>query len=68
MVLNGTDKIYSDGGKYVLLVDYGSEGMSPMGQYDDLQEAIRQSLCGAFGSAVAILQLVDIPLDKQESK
>jgi hypothetical protein len=49
-------KINDDLGKYILLKDYGSEGISVAGQYDDLGEALAES----SGSDWAIVNIVRV--------
>jgi len=40
MKLNKSDKISDDGGDWLILIDYRSEGFSVKGQYDTPEEAI----------------------------
>jgi len=55
------DKIDSDGGKWLVLVDYGSEGIGVVGQFDRIAEAVL-ALPGTMGSMAAIVMLPDIHL------
>ena len=66
MKLNGMDKILNDGRDYLMLVDYGTEGISVMGQYQSVDEAVTAALRSSMGSAVAIVKLVDIPVPSED--
>lgn len=65
MILNGIDKIDSDGGEYLVLIDYCSEGLSVSGQFETLDEAIDSVMAGGYSRPAAIVQLVDITPQRQ---
>ena len=58
MILTNTNKIKKDGGDYILLADYGSEGFAVVGQYKDSQSAIEAKLNSDF-TCYAILKIVN---------
>lgn len=57
MILNGIRKIDDDGGDYVVLVDYGQEGLCVRHQTDSRAKAILWTLQNQ-GEPCAILKLV----------
>ena len=59
MKLNGMHKIDDAKGQYIVLVDYGSAGISVMGQYERLDQAVSDALKSSGGD-VAIVQLVEV--------
>jgi hypothetical protein len=67
MKLNGMDKILNDGRDFLMLVDYGQDGISVMGQYHSAGEALSAALRSSMGSAVAIVKLVDIPESSEDA-
>jgi hypothetical protein len=58
MPINST-RIDSTGGKFIVLADYGSEGIAVHIQSDDINEAVQESVQVAC-DRVAIVQLVDV--------
>jgi hypothetical protein len=66
MKLNGIDRIKPDIGDYLVLADYGTEGLSVNSQHHELEDAIRAVMRGAYNS-VAIVRLVDISLPTGDS-
>lgn len=61
MKLNSIDNIMNEGGDYIVLVDYGSDGFGIWGQYLTLEAAIKSAMSGAALSDTAILKLVEMP-------
>jgi len=59
MRFNTTTKIESFSGKYIILVDYGPEGLAVLSQHDEIEQAVL-AVPFADGCAVAIVQLIDI--------
>lgn len=58
MKLNGISKIDESRGKYIVLCDFGTEGMAVMEQYEDLSEAVAD-VCARSGPC-AVVQLVEV--------
>ncbi len=58
MKLNGMKKIDESKGRYIVLCDYGTEGIAVIEQYDDLAEATGCAL-GHPGNC-AIVELVEV--------
>lgn len=58
MKINQMDKIDDDKGDWIILVDYGCEGICVKGQYSTPEEAIK-NLGGAGGSPETIVRLPD---------
>ena len=58
MKLNGIRKIDESKGRYIVLCDFGSEGLSVMEQYDDLEEAVKD-VCERSGPC-SIVQLAEV--------
>ena len=67
MMLNNT-RIKSDGGDYVVLLDYGTEGMSVLSQHDDLQESIKALTECDYSSQKALVKLVRFDLQEEPSE
>ncbi len=59
MKINKIDKIDSKKGDYILLSDFGSEGIAVSGQYKDIEAAVL-GLGNDCSSSQAIVKLVDI--------
>ena len=57
MIICGTDKIQWDDGKYILLSDLGTEGITVVCQYHTLEEAIL-GMDDAYTN-LALVQLVE---------
>ncbi len=60
MILNGIDKIDNDGGDYLVLCDYGMEGLSVRVQAKTLEDVIHWIAGGRAGEPTAIVKLVRI--------
>lgn len=61
MKFNQIKKIGSDAGDYIILTDYGYEGLSVYGQYTSLEEAL--SNIGRTGNDQAIVKLINFNID-----
>ena len=59
MKLNGIKKINEAAGRYIVLADYHSEGLSVVEQYEVLSEAVACALAHS-GAACSIVQLVEV--------
>lgn len=59
MKLNGISRINEAGGRYIVLTDYGSEGMTVYEQHDNLAEAVQAALSNT-GGPCSIVQLVEV--------
>ena len=59
MKLNGIKKINEVAGRYIVLADYHSEGLSVVKQYEELSEAVDCALAHT-GAACSIVQLVEV--------
>jgi hypothetical protein len=53
IVFNGISEIKDDGGDYIVLIDYGLEGLSP-NQFHDINEAVAYILSGLSGPATLV--------------
>jgi len=60
IALTGISRISDDSGRYLLLVDYGSEGLSVFGQFKTAEDAIKVLLQGGYGGAAAIVKIVSV--------
>lgn len=60
MTFNGISKINGDLGDYILLRDYGQEGMAVGGQYATLDEAMSDLCSGEGTSPATIVKLVRV--------
>ena len=58
MNLNGMTKIDDSKGRYIVLCDYGTEGIAVIEQYDSLPEAMNCTL--SHSGACSIVQLVEV--------
>jgi len=58
MKINQIDKIDNEKGDWIILTDYGSEGLSVSGQYKSPDEAI-VNLSGSVGYPQVLLYLPD---------
>lgn len=59
MKLNGIKRIDESKGRYIVLCDYGSEGMTVIEQCDALDEAVNCALSNSSGPC-AVVQLVEV--------
>ena len=59
MKLNGIEKIDESKGRFIVLCDYGCEGLGILGQNDNLEAAVRTAL-GHPGGSCAIVELVEV--------
>ena len=57
MILNASSKISDDGGDYIVLADYGTEGISVAHQFTTLQEALQVFGGGAY-DCLTLVKLV----------
>ena len=64
MLLNAMEKIDTSAGKYVVLVDYGSEGIGVWSQFEELSEAIKATMSASCIAPTAIVKVVAISLDE----
>jgi len=62
MKINLIEKIDSNGGDFIVLVDYGSEGLVVGGQYPGVKEAVL-SLAGGGGLNKTIVYLPDVHIE-----
>jgi hypothetical protein len=62
MTLNNIERIDDDAGDFVVIDDYGIEGLSVSSQHKTLIEAI--SSLGQYGSPQAILKLVKFTVEE----
>lgn len=58
MIVNGIEKIKDDAGDYLVLVDYGCEGIAVARQCPTLDEAIAETARGGIIGPVCIVRLV----------
>ena len=65
MTLNGIEKIKDEGGDFIVLVDYGCEGLSVWSQHETAKEAIK-SLASYVGSG-CLVRLVRVDLAVTEA-
>ena len=63
MKLNGIKKIDESKGRYIVLVDYGPEGIAVDEQYENLGEAVQHALAYTDGPC-SIVQLVEVNDDQ----
>ena len=59
MTLNGIDRIDESKGLYIVLCDYGTEGMVVVEQYDALSEAVQCAMSHSGQCAIVELTEVD---------
>lgn len=62
----GTQRIDPDEGAYLVLVDYGPEGLSVYAQTHTVEEAMQAVLDGQAGGGMTIVKLVDIDLAEND--
>ena len=58
--LNGITKIKDDAGDFLVLVDYGTEGISVAHQDDTMEGAVRWALNCGYGQPMSVVRLVHI--------
>lgn len=63
MKLNSIEDIDSNGGDYLLLVDYGYEGLSVSSQHETLPDAVNAAMRGNISGPTAIVKLVEVPIE-----
>lgn len=68
MFINGTDKIDPEKGPYVVLVDYGSEGMSVSCQCETTEHAIAEIAKSCWSGPLTLLRLVDVSVAEVEDE
>lgn len=63
--MNGIEKIVDDGGDYLLLVDFGAEGIAVWSQWKTLEAAAEAAMRCTNGPR-AIVKLVDVlPVERE---
>lgn len=60
MIFNGSSKIKDDGGDYIILTDYGCEGISVSHQAATHEEALRWMMENSYGSPMTLVKLVRV--------
>ena len=60
MKLNGISKIKEEAGEYIVLTDYGMEGISVSHQAKTAAEAVTWALSSGYGSPHTVVKLVSI--------
>ena len=60
MIINGIPRIKDDGGDYLILTDYGGEGLAVTSQWGSLEEAISSIAFNESGSWQSLVKLVRI--------
>jgi hypothetical protein len=64
MRVNSIEKIRNDGGDYIVLLDYGMDGITVHKQHDNLAAAIVSAAACDFGP-VAVVKLVAFAIDER---
>lgn len=68
MKINAIEKIANDSGDYLLFVDYGSDGLQVVEQWDDPKDALMSALSGSWGGPCAVLKVVEFKLTPASSE
>ena len=68
MKLNGIRKIDNDGGDYLVLTDYGSEGLAVSHQCDTAEEAAQWMLACDYRSPQAVVKVVSAEILCENTK
>ena len=58
MKLNGISKIDNNGGDYLVLTDYGAEGLAVSHQCDTAEDAAKWMIACDYGSPQAVVKVV----------
>ncbi len=66
MYINGIRKIDSDKGQYVVLADYGLEGLSVYSQHMTVSSAVKSLESNESGTAICLLKLVNVTASDKE--
>lgn len=66
MKLNGISKIKSDAGDFIVLSDYGLEGIAISHQAATVEAAVEWMLTCDYGAPQTVVQLVEIYVAKPE--
>lgn len=66
MKINRTSKIDDDGGDWLILTDWGSDGMSVTSQHESPEEALKFLGSDSGGSPQAIVKLSDFKFSVEE--
>jgi len=64
MILNGIKKIKHDKGDFVVLTDYGSDGISVSEQCQTLEDAMSFVLSAGYSNEHAIVKLVRVAAEE----
>lgn len=64
MKLNGMQKINNDGGDYLVLTDYGQEGIAVSHQCETAEEAAKWMMSSDYGSPHAVVKVVHALIDE----
>lgn len=67
MKLNAIPKIDNEAGDFVVLVDYGSEGLSVDSQHKELEKAIEALTKNNCGSPMGIFRLVEVGISQENA-
>jgi hypothetical protein len=62
--ISSIEKMDPEEGEFLMLLDYGSEGLSVGGQYDELEDAVRGSATFNYGNPVALVKIVAIKVSE----
>ena len=66
MFLSNIEGLVEDAGDFVILVDYGQNGISIYSQHQELEDAMGMMLRGDLGSPMAMVKLcrIETPVEK----
>ena len=64
MIFNGSEKILNNGKDYLVLVDYGMEGISVGSQHETLAKALLWMHEAAYWSPMTIVKLVRVNIEE----
>ena len=68
MKLNGISKIDNEGGDYLVLTDYGQEGLSVTHQCDTPEEAAKYMMESDLGSPQAVVKVVSASISCENNQ
>lgn len=66
MYINGIGKIDSDKGPYIVLADYGLEGLSVYSQHMSVSSAVKSFESNGPGTSLCLLKIVDVSVSENE--
>ena len=64
MLLNGIKSVDNNAGDYVVLADYGSEGLVVVKQEKTCQEAIGWMVGNSYGQPMCLVKLIKVDINE----